>query len=180
MWCSAITCVVYNICVNRRAPVADDARKYLVISPSWMSVNGMECDKIGVQPRAFYEQPERCYRPLGSCLGGGRQPVQLLRETSSSGYRERGERLLVEDYVRGTEIRFDGVSKQMVVDGRVSPRHEAETAQDDGVSVRGVSEIVLDDNAVIYDKYSSFTVERDQAGKKQLSNYPSKKKKINK
>jgi len=128
---------------------ADAARNYLAISPSWMSKDGMECDRIGVQPRAFYEQPERCYRPRGSCLDGGRQPERLLRDASSSSSdSRRGQRrLLVEDYVRGaTAVRFDGASEQLIVDGRVSPRA---AAADDDVTVRGVGEIALDDNAAI-------------------------------
>lgn len=55
---------------------------------------GTQCDKIGVLPQAFYKQPDRCYRPRGTCLGG-RQPVQLLQKAKN---RTSGQRMFVEDY----------------------------------------------------------------------------------
>ncbi|XP_025194525.1 LOW QUALITY PROTEIN: hapless 2-like [Melanaphis sacchari] len=126
------------------------AGKYLAIHPSKMSKNGgAECDKIGVEPRAFHEQPDRCYRPRGSCLG--QQPIQLLRqrEEDCSGEPLAGStsgRLFVEDYVKG-DISFDNVADHIIVD-RQPFSSDAETP----VSVQSVGEVRLDDNAVVNDK----------------------------
>lgn len=127
------------------------AGKYLAIHPSRMSKNGgAECDRIGVEPIGFYEQPDRCYRPRGSCLG--RQPVQLLqeREGDCGGEPLAGagsSRLFIEDYVQG-DISFDNVAEHIVVD-RLSFSPAAEAS----LSVHSVGEIRLDDNAVVNDKY---------------------------
>lgn len=114
-----------------------------MIPPSWISKNGTECDKIGVQPQAFYEQPERCYQPRGSCLN--QQPIHLLRKT-----KDENDRLFVEDYVQG-KLRFDNIAEQIIVDRRVFP--VAAIVND--VSVGGIGEIKLVDNGVINNKYRS-------------------------
>jgi len=127
------------------------AGKYLVIHPSRMSKNGgAECDRIGVEPRGFYEQPNRCYRPRGSCLN--RQPVQLLkqREGDCNGEPLAGagnDRLFVEDYVQG-DISFDNVADHIIVD-----RHSVSFSAEPTVTVQSVGEIRLDDNTIINDKY---------------------------
>lgn len=126
------------------------AGKYLVVHPSWMSKSGgVECDKIGVEPRAFYEQPDRCYRPRGSCLG--RQPIQLLqeREKDCGGESLTGAgsgRLFLEDYVQG-DISFDAVADHILVD-----RQRVLSAAEEPANMQSVGEIRLDDNAVINNK----------------------------
>lgn len=122
-----------------------------MIDPSWISKNGIECDKIGVQPRAFYEQPERCYRPRGSCLN--HQPIDLLKKAGVNDRVRRaattdGERLLVEDYVSKSQTRYDDVAEQIIVD-----RHSRVSEGDDNkVTIRGVGQIGLDENAIVDDK----------------------------
>lgn len=130
--------------------VLDEPGKYLVIHPSWMSKNGIECDKIGVQPRAFYEQPDRCYKPRGSCLN--QQPIDLLKKAGVNGRVRRaastnGERLLVEDYLSKSQIRFDGVTEQIIAD-----RRNRVVEENNKVAIRGVGQIGLDKNAAINDK----------------------------
>ncbi|XP_060837066.1 uncharacterized protein LOC132919452 isoform X1 [Rhopalosiphum padi] len=126
------------------------AGKYLAIHPSKMSKNGgVECDKIGVEPRGFYEQPDRCYRPRGTCLG--EQPIQLLlqREADCSVEPSAGAangRLFIEDYVKG-DISFDDVHDHIIVD-----RQPVSTDAEIPVSVQSVGEVRLDYNAVINDK----------------------------
>ncbi|CAI6365066.1 unnamed protein product [Macrosiphum euphorbiae] len=125
------------------------AGKYLAIHPSRMSKNGgAECDRIGVGPRGFYEQPDRCYRPRGSCLT--QQPNQLLqqREGYCSGepLADPSGRLFIEDYVRG-DISFDNVADHIIVD-----LQSALSAAESSMSVQSVGEIRLDDNAVVNDK----------------------------
>lgn len=115
-----------------------------------MSKNGgAECDRIGVGPRGFYEQPDRCYRPRGSCLT--QQPNQLLqqREGYCSGepLADPSGRLFIEDYVRG-DISFDNVADHIIVD-----LQSALSAAESSMSVQSVGEIRLDDNAVVNDKY---------------------------
>jgi len=127
------------------------AGKYLAIHPSRMSKNGgAECDRIGVEPRGFYQQPDRCYRPRGSCLT--QQPNQLLqqREGHCGGEPLTGAgsgRLFIEDYVQG-DISFDNVADHIIVD-----LQSASSAAESSMSVQSVGEIRLDDNAVVNDKY---------------------------
>ncbi|XP_029347337.1 hapless 2-like [Acyrthosiphon pisum] len=127
------------------------AGKYLAIHPSRMSKNGgSECDRIGVEPRGFYEQPDRCYRLRGSCLN--QQPNQLIqqREGYCSGEPLTGAgsgRLFIEDYVQG-DISFDNAADHIIVD-----LQSASSAAESSMSVQSVGEIRLDDNAVVNDKY---------------------------
>lgn len=138
--------------ITRRifSSISDKPGKYLVIPPSWISKNGIECDKIGVQPQAFYEQPERCYQPRGSCLG--QQPINLLRKT-----KDENDRLFVEDYVHG-KLHFDDIAEQIIVDRRIFPV----TAIDSDVSIGGVGEIKLDNNGVINNKSIDHTISLPQ------------------
>lgn len=130
------------------------AGKFLVIHPNRMSKNGgAECDKIGVKPGAFYEQSDRCYRPRGSCLR--EQPIELMqqRELDCNGEPSAGAasgRLFIEDYVKG-DIRFDDVTDHIIVN--LQP---ALFAAETPMSVQSVSEIRLDDNGVISNKYTSY------------------------
>jgi len=130
------------------------AGKFLVIHPNRMSKNGgAECDKIGVEPRAFYEQSDRCYRPRSSCLR--EQPIELMqqRERDCNGEPSAGAangRLFIEDYVKG-DISFDDVTDHIIVYLQPSS-FAAETP----VSVQSVSEIRLDDNGVVSNKYTSY------------------------
>ncbi|CAH1724781.1 uncharacterized protein LOC114120494 [Aphis gossypii] len=126
------------------------AGKFLVIHPSRMSKNGgAECDKIGVEPRAFYEQSDRCYRPRSSCLR--EQPIELMqqRERDCDGEPSAGAangRLFIEDYVKG-DISFDDVTDHIIVYLQPSS-FAAETP----MSVQSVSEVRLDDNGVVSNK----------------------------
>jgi len=120
-----------------------------------MSKNGgAECDRIGVEPRGFYEQPNRCYRPRGSCLS--RQPIQLLQQRlgDCGGEPLTGAgngRLFIEDYVQG-DISFDNVADHIIVDLQSAP-----SAAEPSISVQSVGEIRLDDNAVVNDKYDLYS-----------------------
>lgn len=51
------------------------AKEYLVVSPDEITVDGDECDKLGVSYKAFVTQSERCNRPAGTCLNN--QPAHL-------------------------------------------------------------------------------------------------------
>lgn len=126
----------------------DDPGKYLVVDPSWMSDNGTECNKIGVQPRAFSEQPERCYQSPGSCLN--RQPIELMQKASRKDRGTGDVRLTIQEYLKGENIRYDDDAEQIIVDRR---RNDTNLLGNPAISVRGVSHIKLNDNALINDKF---------------------------
>lgn len=128
--------------------LADEPNKFLAIDPSWMTGNGTECDKVGVQPEAFNEQPDRCSRARGSCLG--RQPLHLLRKPVAGPAKDcdpAGRRVFVGDYIPGP-IRYDDATETLIVE-RGNPGPAAPDG--DAVCVRGQLEIGFEDNAVVVD-----------------------------
>lgn len=125
-----------------------DPRKYLVIDPSWMSNNGSECNKIGIQPRAFSEQPERCYQSPGSCLSG--QPIELIQKASRKDRKTGDVRLTVQEYLHGENIRYDDDAEQIIVNRR---QNDTSLLGNAVVSIQGVGHVRLNDNALINDKF---------------------------
>jgi len=117
-----------------------------------MSKNGgAECDKIGVEPQAFYEQSDRCYRPRGSCLR--EQPIELMQQRERDCDEEPSTasgRLFIEDYVKG-DISFDDMTDHIIV--YLQP---ASFAAETPMSVQSVSEVRLDDNGIVSNKYTSY------------------------
>ncbi|VVC27275.1 Generative cell specific-1, HAP2-GCS1 [Cinara cedri] len=134
----------YHIHQVHRATVRHEPNKFLVIDPSWMTGDGTECDKVGVKPKAFNDQPNRCYRPRGSCLG--RQPIDLMRKMADLAVDTR---VFVGDYVQG-RIRYDGATEQLIAEGyQPSVDVMTATAVSDTVCMQGVVEISYDDNGVV-------------------------------
>ena len=44
------------------------SKNWLILEGDRLSLDGKECDKIGVSYYAFQNQGQRCKRPAGSCL----------------------------------------------------------------------------------------------------------------
>lgn len=127
---------------------ADEPKEFLAIDPTWMTGDGTECDKVGVQPEAFNGQPDRCSRARGTCLG--RQPLHLMRKPVAAGPDRAdcdpaGPRVFVGDYVTGP-VRYDDVAETLIADRCTAGR----AATDGGAAcVRGQLEIGFDDSASV-------------------------------
>jgi len=57
--------------------ITDDPNKYLIVNANNISVNGDECNKVGVSYEAFYKQNNRCGMPQSNCLNN--QPSHLWK-----------------------------------------------------------------------------------------------------
>ncbi|GLV39649.1 hypothetical protein CBL_08284 [Carabus blaptoides fortunei] len=54
--------------LDKHPEVLGGPQEYLVVDQSQLKASGEQCDSVGVGYPAFYNQPQRCSRPKGSCL----------------------------------------------------------------------------------------------------------------